>query len=791
MNTKKDDNELVFKIDGIGCASCALKIEERLIQLPQIIDADLNLMTKRLILIIDSYNKNLESKIKKIVKEIEPGLEISDSQFSKSKEFKYKLENLSCVNCSKKIEKEILKLPGVKDVNINFSSNKLLVKSENNHINDIQKIVKRIENDVLVKEKTELLSEKAKGKTNSFITQNKKRLFNLLFGSILFLFSILYANLAFIENIGLYYKTISIFLFLVTYILIGQVVIKKAINNIINGFWFDEYFLMSIATIGAIIIGEYPEAVTVMLFYRIGELFQDKAVDNSRKSIKDLMDIKPDYVNISKNNKIIKVNPNEIKKGEIILVKPGEKVPLDGIITKGFSVLDTSSLTGESALQRVKKGDEISSGVINIEGLLYIKVSNEYEDSTVAKILNLVEKSAEKKAKTEKFITKFAKVYTPIIVILSVMVTVIPVLFLNGSLKVWFYRSLIFLVISCPCALMISIPLGFFGGIGKSSKNGILVKGSNYLEELKKVKTIVFDKSGTLTEGKLKVQELVAANEYNEKKLVKLVASVENFSNHPIARALREYYQGELVTEKIANYKEIAGEGIKAQVDDEKVIIGNKKLFKKENIKIPLKQDNIDNVNYVAVDGKYVGYLVVTEKIKDSSYKLMDQLQNITTIMLTGDNHKKAELVAEKLNIDEYYYSMLPDEKVHVFEDILKKEKEGSVAYVGDGINDAPVLARADIGIAMGGLGSDAAIEAADVVIMNDNLEKIKTAFDNSILTNKIVWQNIILALTVKIAVLSLGTIGLASMWSAVFADVGVALLAVLNSTRIINNEEK
>lgn len=785
MSKKKLDNKLIFKIDGIGCASCALKIEERLIQLPQIKDADLNLMSNRLILILNKYNQTLENKIKEIVKEIEPNLNLSEPEFSNLKEYVYTIENISCVNCKKKIKTELNKLTDIKKANINFNTNKLKVKSRDNPTDDIKKIVNEIEGGAVIKEEAAVISEKQAIKKQTFIDNNKIRIFNLVLGVFLFLITILYSNLTFIHNIGIYQETISIFLYLATYILVGRGVLKKAVNNIFNGFWFDEYFLMSIATIGAIIIGEYPEAVTVMLFYKIGELLQDIAVDNSRKSIKELMDIKPDYVNIIKDNQIKKVNPQQVGIGEIILVKPGEKVPLDGIITEGNSILDTSSLTGESDLKSVKKGDKIKSGVINKGGVLYIEVASIYEDSTVAKILDLVEKSTEKKAKTEKFITKFAKVYTPIIVLLSILVTIVPVFIFSAPFKVWLYRSLIFLVISCPCALMISIPLGYFGGIGKSSKNGILVKGSNYLSELRKVKTIVFDKSGTLTEGKLRVLNIEEVKDYSQEEIIQLAASVESFSNHPIARAVTEYYNGELLTENIREVVEIAGKGIKAKVRGENVLIGDEKLFRKEEI--PIKNKNNDeNLIFIAVKGEYIGSIEVAEKIKESSYKLMKQLDNINKIMLTGDNEKKAKKVAQQLNIDKFYFSMLPDEKVYILEEILNETEKGKVAYVGDGINDAPVLARSDIGIAMGGLGTDAAIEAADLVIMNDNLEKIKTAIDISKLTNRIVWQNIILALGVKIAVLSLGTIGLASMWSAVFADVGVALLAVLNSTRII-----
>jgi len=785
MASNIKNEKLIYKIDGISCASCALKIEERLIQLSEISDADVNLMNNRLIIFISRYNEKLEEKIKNIVEEIEPGMEIKNPQFANLKEYQFSLENLSCASCAKKIEKQLNKLSEVSTVSINFTTNTLKIKAQTNPIDKIKDIVDKIEEGVRVIEKEKIISESKKSETVGFFSQNKKRIINLVFGTIIFISTIFYANLAFVKSYGFYVETAEILLYIAAYLLIGRSVLKRAMKNIINGFWFDEYFLMSIATIGAIAIGEYPEAVSVMLFYRIGDLLQDKAVDNSRRSIKDLMDIQPDHVNLYKEDQIIKVSPQNVNVGDIILVKAGEKVPLDGKITKGESVLDTSALTGESELKRVSQGDEIKSGVINKEGFLYIKVTSLYEDSTVAKILKLVEESSEKKAKTEKFITRFAKVYTPIIVVLSALLTVIPVLFFNGTFSVWLYRSLIFLVISCPCALLISIPLGYFGGIGRASKNGILVKGSNYLEALRNIDTIVFDKSGTLTEGKLAVQEVKVFANYSKEQLMELAAGVESFSNHPIARAIIEHFEGDAPVNNISNFKEIAGMGVIAKMNEQKIVIGNEKLLDREKIEKSV-EDNDKDLIYIALDGNIIGAIKLAEKIKGSSYKAMEKLKNIKKVMLTGDNEEKAKVVAKQLKIDKFYHSMMPADKVNVLEEIIENNHEGRVAFVGDGINDAPVLARSDIGIAMGGLGTDAAIEASDLVIMNDNLEKIATALDTSVLTNRIVWQNIILALSVKAAVLILGAFGLASMWSAVFADVGVALLAVFNSTRII-----
>ena len=785
MEDKNKSERLIYKIDGISCASCALKIEERLIQLSEVNNAEINLMTNKLILKLNRYNERLEKRIKSIVKEIEPNMELAKKQFSNIKQYQYILENLNCFNCANKIEQKIRSLSGIYKVNLNLNTQKIIIEAVENPLEEIQNLVKEIEEGVKVREIEKTLSENKVIARKDFIRKNKKRILNLTFGVLVFIVAIIYSRVNMIKDIGLYRENINILLYASAYILIGRTVLRNAFNNIINGFWFDEYFLMSVATIGAIIIGEYPEAIAVMLFYMIGELLQDKAVDNSRKSIKKLMDIKPEYVNLYKDEKIKKVNPEIVEKGDIFVVKPGEKVPLDGKIIRGESTLDTAALTGETDLKRVTKDDEINSGVINKEGLLYIEVTSVYKDSTVAKILDLVERSAEKKAKTEKFITKLAKVYTPIIVLLSILVTAIPVLFFNGILSVWVYRSLIFLVISCPCALMISVPLGYFGGIGRASKNGILVKGSNYLEDLRKVKTIVFDKSGTLTEGKLSVEKIYTFKGYKENEIVKLAATVENFSNHPAARAIQEYYNDEINEKDVDEFEELAGFGIKARVDDNNIIIGNEKLMEKENVEISSKGNN--DYIYISINNEHVGSIKIAEKIKKSALQLKNQLKNIKKIMITGDREEKAKIVADKLNIDVYHHSMLPSDKVAVFEKILKTEKDGKVAFVGDGINDAPVLARSDIGIGMGGLGSDAAIEASDVVIMNDNLEKISTAIETSKLTNRIIWQNIILALTVKIAVLSLGTIGLASMWSAVFADVGVALMAVFNSTRIIN----
>ena len=554
---------------------------------------------------------------------------------------------------------------------------------------------------------------------------------------------------------------------------------------------FDENFLMTIATLGALAIGELPEAVAVMLFYQIGELFQSLAVDKSRKSVKELMNIRPDYANVEREGNLQKVDPENVKIAEIIIIKPGEKIPLDGIIIEGESSLNTVALTGESMPTNVKQGDEVLSGCVNNTGLLKVKVMKEFGESTVSKILELVENASSRKSKSEAFISKFAKYYTPIVVIIALIIAIIPPIIFSQSFITWIYRALTFLVVSCPCALVISIPLSFFGGIGASSKIGVLVKGSNYLEALSNIEIIVCDKTGTLTEGKFKVQN-ISPTGVTEKELLKLASYAENYSTHPIALSIKEEHGEKIDPKKISDVKEISGKGVKATINGEEILVGNAKLMKEYKINLP---ENTKNQIYVSRNNNYIGSIEVSDKIKEDSYKTVKELKkhNVKKIvMLTGDKDEVSKEVSEKLGLDEYHSELLPQDKVKIVEDLMKNKSEKSkLLFVGDGINDAPVLALSDIGVAMGGLGSDAAIEAADIVIMTDEPSKIAAVINVSKRTMKIVKENIIFALTVKVLVLILASLGIATMWAAVFADVGVSVLAILNALRILKTESK
>lgn len=580
-------------------------------------------------------------------------------------------------------------------------------------------------------------------------------------------------------------------LFIISYLVVGFEILKKAVRNIFRGKVFDENFLMAVATIGAFAIGEFPEAVAVMLFYQVGELFQSYAVDKSRKSIASLMDIRPDYANIEKDGKIEKVDPDEVKIGDIIIVKTGEKIPLDGVVVEGTSSLDTMALTGESVPRVVKTEDEVLSGCINKDGLLKIRVTKEFGESTVSKILDLVENASSKKSKSENFITKFAKYYTPTVVIIAVLLAFIPPIILKdfSTFSVWLYRALSFLVVSCPCALVISIPLSFFGGIGGASKMGILIKGSNYLEALANTEIVVFDKTGTLTEGIFEVQDIYAEG-IEKDELLRIVAHAENYSNHPIAKSVKKAYNKEIDENIIKNPQELSGKGIWAKIDEKDILVGNEKLMLEEKIDFE-KCDEVGTILYVAIDKKYVGYVLIADKIKQDSSKTIRELKAMNikeTVMLTGDKKEVGEYVAKKLNMDKVYTELLPDGKVEKVEELLKQKSEkGKLVFVGDGINDAPVLTIADIGVAMGGLGSDAAIDAADIVIMTDETSKISKAINLSKKTMRIVRENIIFAIFVKIAVLVLTAFGASTMWEAVFADVGVSVIAIINALRMLN----
>ena len=586
--------------------------------------------------------------------------------------------------------------------------------------------------------------------------------------------------------------TLQLILMLIAYILVGKDTVLGAIKNVEKGDFLDEKFLMTIATLGAILIGEYPEAVAVMLFYEVGELFQGYAINKSRKSIADMMDIKPEYANVIRNNKSQKVDPDEVQIGETIEIKPGERVPLDATVVKGESTLDTSALTGESVPVEVREGANILSGCININGLIIAEVTKEYFDSTVNKVLDLVENASAKKSKSERLITRFSKIYTPIVIGLAVLLAILPPI-ISGeyNFRLWIFRALSFLVVSCPCAFVISVPLSFFSGIGAASRAGVLIKGGNYLEALSKVDTVVFDKTGTLTKGVFNVQKVVVLDKnIDENKFISLVAAAESGSNHPISKSIQKYYNKEIQTNSINSIKEISGKGIEAIIDNRKILVGNEKLI---NIPKDISIDDIGTILYVEIDNKFAGYIVISDELKKDSKKTIKDLKDIgikKTIMLTGDLEKVSKKVGKDLGLDEVYTNLLPQDKVSKFEEIIENKKsKGNVVFVGDGINDAPVLARADVGIAMGAMGSDAAIEAADVVIMTDEPSKIVTAIKSSKKTMKIAMQNITLAFGIKAIVLILSALGIADMWMAVFADTGVTILAVLNSFRALKIE--
>lgn len=608
-----------------------------------------------------------------------------------------------------------------------------------------------------------------------------KRLWRIIIGA---------AVLATAVLLSLNNEWLQIALFIISYIIVGGDVVKRAVKNIFKGQVFDENFLMSIATIGAFFIGEYPEGVAVMLFYQVGELFQSYAVGKSRKSIASLMDIRPDYANVKKGDELVKVDPDEVQIGDIIVIKAGEKIPLDGKVIEGSSMIDTSALTGESVPREVEVGSDILSGCININGVITAEVTKEFGESTVSKILDLVENASSKKSNSEQFITKFARYYTPVVVIIAVFLAIIPPLVIDGAtFSDWIYRALAFLVVSCPCALVISIPLSFFGGIGGASKKGVLVKGSNYLEALAETEIVVFDKTGTLTKGVFNVQEIHPEG-VSKEELLELTAHAESYSNHPISLSLKRAYSKEIDNRRISDVEEISGHGVIATVDGKKVMAGNIKLMKMMDIPY-FKGELIGTIVHVAVNNKYIGYIVIADEVKEDSAQAIKELKaaNIKqTVMLTGDNKSIGSKVAKELGLDKVYAELLPADKVEKLEELFsQKSKKGKLAFVGDGINDAPVLARADIGIAMGGLGSDAAIEAADVVIMSDEPSKIATTMKISKKTLKIAHQNIVFAIGIKIIVLILSAFGITTMWAAIFADVGVTIIAVLNAFRALN----
>ncbi len=695
----------------------------------------------------------------------------------------YILKKLDCASCAAKIEEGVAKLEHVKFVSVNFANSSLQIDTPD--IEDVKRKIKEIEPEVEILEQAEETSKSHKNfQLKDELVENKFEIIRIAVVIALLIFGMVFENIIH----GTQFQWIEYFVFVVAYLISGWGVLKSAIRNIIKGKVFNEHFLMTVATLGAFIIHAMPEAVAVMLFYVIGELFQDIAVNRSRSSVKALLAIRPDYANLKENGNLQIVAPNDVHPGQIIVVKPGEKIPLDGIILEGNSFVDTSALTGESVPRAVNKSDTVLSGMINKSGLVTIEVTKEFGESSISKILELVENAVSKKAETEKFITTFAKYYTPVIVFAALLIAIIPPVFIEGAAFIdWVYRALVVLVISCPCALVISIPLGYFGGIGGASRRGILIKGSNYLDALTKVKTVVFDKTGTLTKGEFKVVEIVPSNGYKAEDILKFAAYTEANSNHPIAKSIIESFNNKILINEISEVNEISGHGINAKISGNDVLVGNDKFLHLNNINHSIC-DVDGTVVHVAINRKYAGYIVISDSLKEEAIETIKELnsRNVKTVMLTGDNESAAKIFANKLGIKEFYYELLPEQKVEHIERLISKNKEGKVAFIGDGINDAPVIARADVGIAMGALGSDSAVETADIVLMADSPMSVVKSIDVAKRTRTIVWQNILFAMGVKLIFVVLGTLGVATMWEAVFGDMGVAIIAILNAMRVM-----
>ena len=778
-----------YLLKGLDCPNCSAKIEKEVGDLEDVSSSVVNLMKQTLTISVKtSASGKIQDEVATIVHSHEPDVKVSeqtDSYVTK----KYLLKGLDCPNCSAKIEKEVGELEGVALSEVNLMKQTLTVSMDHNKaasmLDMVTTIVHSHEPDVEVSEQkadTSVAPDK-KEKTPVYSDDDKKLTIRLISGAVIYAVGM---GLTLFGHVSL---PVELGVLIVAYIILGWDVVWQAVKNITRGQIFDEHFLMSLSTIGAFAIGEYPEAVAVMLFYQVGEFFQSLAVKRSRKSISDLMDIRPDSATVRRNGELVVVAPETVSIGELIVVKPGEKIPLDGIVTEGESMLDTRALTGESVPRSIRKGEEALSGYVNQSGVLTIKVTKSFGESTVTKIIDLVENASSRKAPTENFITTFARYYTPIVVGMAAILAIIPPVILGGGWSEWLRRGFVFLIVSCPCALVISIPLTFFGGIGAASKRGVLVKGSNYLEALNKVSVVVFDKTGTLTKGVFKVVDITVEFGFTKEQVLEYAAQAESYSNHPIAKSIQEAFGKTIDQSVLSGYEEISGHGIRVLIGGKRVLAGNSKLMDSEKVSYAACQSAGTKV-YIAVDGRYAGCIVIADEVKDDSQNAIASLKKIgveKTVMLTGDDEKIGKAVAEQLGLDEYYAQLLPDQKVEKLEYLDQHKIKGSkLAFVGDGINDAPVLARADVGIAMGGLGSDAAIEAADVVLMTDEPSKLVDAIDVAKATKRIVMQNIIIALGIKSVFLILGALGIAGMWEAVFGDVGVTIIAVLNAMRIL-----
>ena len=764
----------VFILKGLDCPNCSAKIEKEVGALPGVESSVVNLMQQTLTVQSEkSADATLAEQVETIVHSHEPDVEVSEKTEPAVTKV-YLLKGLDCPNCSAKIEKEVGELGGVASSTVNLMNQTLTVQAGTSVATSLLDTVKQLEATAPVKK-----DEKAA----VYNDEDKKRTIRLAVGAVVYAIGMALTVFAKLPTLA------ELAFLIVAYVILGWDVVWQAVKNITRGQVFDEHFLMSVSTIGAFAIGEYPEAVAVMLFYQVGEFFQSLAVKRSRKSISDLMDIRPDSATVKRNGVLQVVSPESVAVGEIIVVKPGEKIPLDGIVVDGESMLDTKALTGESVPRSIRKGDEALSGCINQSGLLTLKVTKSFGESTVSKITDLVENASARKAPTENFITTFARYYTPVVVGMAAVLAIIPPLVLGGGWSEWLRRGFVFLIVSCPCALVISIPLTFFGGIGAASKRGVLVKGSNYLEALNKVSVVVFDKTGTLTKGVFEVANIIPAAGYQKEQVLEYAAQAESYSNHPIAKSILATYGKPIDQKQFSGFEEISGHGISVMVQGKKVLAGNSKLMESEKIAYAAC-DAAGTKFYVAADGSYVGCILIADEVKPDSKCAIAELKKIgveKTVMLTGDDERIGKSVADELGLDAYYAQLLPDQKVEKLEMLDKQKRQGSkLAFVGDGINDAPVLARADVGIAMGGLGSDAAIEAADVVLMTDEPSKLVEAIDVAKATKRIVMQNIVIALGIKSVFLVLGALGMAGMWEAVFGDVGVTIIAVLNAMRIL-----
>ncbi|GAA0108766.1 heavy metal translocating P-type ATPase [Clostridium tertium] len=759
-------NEIRLILSGLTCANCANKIETKVNNMNGVKEATLNFTTSTLIIELNGerHDDDIILEAKSIINKLEPGVKV----FNKNESNIIPKEVNKCTSDTCSIENKNEKENHTHDKN----------HSHNNFRGESHEHSSEKPHEHSHEHSHDHSHGHSHDHSNGEAVSLKENM-RLIIGAIVY-------AIALISTEG---SILSVVLFALSYVLVGGEVVLTAIKNILRGEVFDENFLMTVATLGAFFVGEFPEGVAVMLFYQIGEVFQSYAVNRSRKSITSLMNIRADYANVLKDGKEEKVNPETVNIDDVIIIKPGERVPLDGIVLDGTSFVDTSALTGESVPREVSTGEDILAGFINTNGVLKVKVTKNFKESTVSRILELVENASNKKAPTEKFITRFARIYTPIVVFSALALAIIPPLVIkDASFYDWIYRALIFLVVSCPCALVVSIPLGLFAGIGGASRKGILVKGGNYLEALKDVNTVVFDKTGTLTKGVFKVTEINNVDIAKEE-LIKIAAISESLSNHPIAQSIIKEYGKEIDSNELSDYEEISGHGIKVTINNSQVLIGNYKLMEKFKI----KYNNINSIGtivHVAINNEYKGNIVISDEIKEGSKSAIEGLKAIgvsQTVMLTGDNKSVGEKVASLVGVDKVFAELLPGDKVEKVEDLIKNNStEGKVIFVGDGINDAPVLARADIGVAMGGIGSDAAIEAADVVLMKDDPEALVTAIKVARKTNKILWQNIIFSLGVKVLVLLLGAFGIANMWEAVFADVGVTVIAVINSTRCL-----